>query len=65
MLHLHRYSRESPVIPVRVQRDMNFLDRISKKHSNIKFHENPYRVSRVVLCGRTDGQTNRGTWRSQ
>ena len=27
----------------------------SKKHSNIKFHENPSSGSRVVPCGRTDG----------
>jgi hypothetical protein len=27
--------------------------------SNIKFHENPFSGSRVVPCGRTDGQTDR------
>jgi len=30
------------------------------KHSDIKFHKNPARGSRVVPCGRTDRQT----WRS-
>jgi hypothetical protein len=29
-IHLHRSSRKAPVIPVRVQIDVNFLDRISK-----------------------------------
>jgi len=33
---------------------MNFLDRISKKYSNIKFHENSSSESRVVPCGRTE-----------
>ena len=31
---------------------------IFEKHSNIKFHENPSSGSRVVACGRTDGQTD-------
>jgi len=34
---------------------------IFEKYSNIKFHENPSSVSRVVPCGQTDGQT----WRSK
>jgi hypothetical protein len=29
-----------------------------KKYSNVKFHENPSSESRVVLCGRTGGQTD-------
>ena len=29
-----------------------------EKDSNIKFHENPLNGSRVVPCGRTDGQTD-------
>ena len=29
-----------------------------KKHSNIKFHENPSSGSRVVPCGQTDRQTD-------
>jgi len=31
--------------------------KIFEKHSNIKFQENPFRESRVVPCGLTDGQT--------
>jgi len=27
---------------------------IFEKYSNIKFHENPFRGSRVSICGRTD-----------
>ena len=33
--------------------------RIVEKYSNIKFHENPSSGSRVVLCGQTDGRTDR------
>jgi hypothetical protein len=33
-----------------------FLNSFSKKYSNIKFHENPSSESRVVPCGRRDGQ---------
>jgi len=29
-----------------------------RKSSNIRFHENPSRGSRVVPCGQTDRQTN-------
>jgi len=34
---------------------------IFEKYSNIKFHENPSRWSRVITCGRTD--THRRKWR--
>jgi len=33
--------------------------KIFERYSNIKFHENPSSRSRVVPCGRTDGQTDR------
>jgi hypothetical protein len=32
---------------------------IFEKYSNVRFHENPSSGNRVVLCGRTDGQTDR------
>jgi len=32
---------------------------IFEKYPNIKFHGNPSIGSRVVACGRTDGQTDR------
>ena len=32
---------------------------IFEKYSNVKFSENPSSGSRVVPCGRTDGQTRR------
>jgi len=32
----------------------HFLDRFSKKYSNIKFHENQPNGSRAVPCGQTD-----------
>jgi len=28
------------------------------KFSNIKFHKNPFSVSRIVPCGQTDGETD-------
>jgi len=37
---------------------IEFFIRIFKKHKNIKFHKNLSGGSRVVPCGRTDGQTN-------
>ena len=33
------------------------MDRFSKNHPNIKFHEIPSIESRVVPCGQTDRQT--------
>ena len=40
------------------KKNLNFLDRFSKKYSDIKFHENPVSESRAVPCGRTDRQTD-------
>jgi hypothetical protein len=40
---------------------LEFSRQIFEKSSNIKFHENPSSVSRVVPCGRTDRQTDRQT----
>jgi len=34
-----------------------FSQHILEKYSNTKFHENPFGLSPVVRCGRTDGQT--------
>jgi hypothetical protein len=49
-------SSKVPVIVVGFYWNLNFLYRFSKKKSsNIKFHQNPSSVSRVVPCGRTDG----------
>jgi len=39
---------------------LEFSKQIFEKYSNVKFHENTSSGSRVVSCGRTDGQT----WRS-
>jgi hypothetical protein len=38
---------------------LNFLDRFSKKYSNIEFNDNPTNGRQVVPCGQADGQTNR------
>jgi hypothetical protein len=35
-----------------------FSRQIFEKPSDIKFHENIFRASRVVPCGQTDGQTD-------
>jgi len=40
--------------------EFEFSRQIFERSSNIKLHENPPSVSRVVPCGRKDGQT----WRS-
>ena len=36
---------------------LEFIYRFFEKHSNIKFHENSFSLSRV-LCGQRDGQTD-------
>ena len=36
--------------------ELELFRQIFEKLSNIKFHENPSSGSRVVLCGRADGQ---------
>jgi hypothetical protein len=38
---------------------LEFSQQIFEKYSNIKFHENPTSGSRIVLCVRTDTQTDR------
>jgi hypothetical protein len=43
---------------------LEFSWKIFEKSSNIKFNENPSSGSRVVICGQTDGQTDRQTWQS-
>ena len=35
-----------------------FSRHILEKYSNVKFHENPYNVSRDLPCGQTDGWTD-------
>jgi len=37
---------------------LEFSRKIFKHFSNIKFHKNPSSGSRVIPCGRTDGQTD-------
>jgi hypothetical protein len=44
-----RYSRQILMI-------LEFSQQIFEKYSNIQFHENLSGDSRVVSCGRTDGQ---------
>jgi len=42
---------------------LNFLDKYSKKNSNVKFHENLSDVSRDVLYGQRDVQNTRADGR--
>jgi len=52
---------------------LEFSIQIFEIYSNIKFHENPSSGSRLVPCGRADGQTDttklivafRNTWKRQ
>jgi hypothetical protein len=37
---------------------VEFSGQIFEEFSNVEFHENPSTVSRVVPCGRTDGQAD-------
>jgi hypothetical protein len=53
-----RLSCEMSFILVRFWWNFEFSRWIFEKYSNIKFHENPSRGSRVVPCGRMDGQTD-------
>jgi len=38
---------------------LEFSRQIFKKHSNTKFHENPFSGSRVIACGQRDGRRDR------
>ena len=37
---------------------LDFIGKIFEKYPSIKFYENPPSGSRIVPCGRTDGQTD-------
>jgi len=56
IVNVYRSACKVPVILVRLLWNFNFLDRFSKKSSNIKFHENPSSGSQVALW---DRQTDR------
>jgi hypothetical protein len=51
-------SCKVPVILAQILVKLEFSRQIFEKYSNIKFHENPSCGSRVIPCGRTDGQTD-------
>ena len=52
-------SSKVTIIIVRFSRKMDFLDRFSKKYSNIKFYGNPSSGSRVILYGQTNRRIDR------
>jgi hypothetical protein len=49
-------SHKAPVNSCPILTKREFCRQIFEKSSNIKFHENPSSGSRVVPCGRKDGQ---------
>ena len=55
--NVHWSSCKVPVIFALFEWNLKFLDRFSKKYSNIEFRENLASGRRVVPCGRTDRQT--------
>ena len=57
IINVHMSSSVA-VIFVRFSRKVDFLDRFSKKYSNIKFYKNPSSGSRVILYGQTNRQTD-------
>ena len=57
----HTIHVKYPLFLSDVSETLNFFQQIFETYSNIKFHENPSSGSRVVQCGRTDGQAGRLT----
>jgi len=57
IINVHRSSYKIPVILSRFYCNLKSIANF-RKILNIKFHENPSSVSRVVPCGQTDGQTD-------
>ena len=54
-INVNRFSDRVPVILFRLQSNLNFLDRFSKKKlSNIKFHENPLTAALFHAGEQTD-----------
>jgi hypothetical protein len=56
--HVHRSSCKVPVIPVRVEWNLNLLNRFPKKKTEVPNFMN---IRPVGADGRTDGRTDRQT----
>jgi len=61
IIHVHKSSQEEPVILLRYQTNLNLLNIVFKKYSNVKFSENLSRGSQAVPCRQTarDSQIHR------
>ena len=64
IVRVYRPSFKVPVILVRFLCNFDYINRFKKKYLNVKFHENPSSVSRVVRCGEMDSRTDGVTWRN-
>ena len=56
--NVYLYSRKVPFF-CQILIKLEFSIQIFEEDSNLKFHENPSCGSRAVLCGQTDGRTDR------
>ena len=57
--NVRRPSYKVPIIRFRFLKKSDFSLQIFEKTSDIKVHENPSTLNRVVPCGKTDRQTLR------
>ena len=53
-VNVHKFLCIMRIFLLRFQADLNFLNRFSKNFSNISFHENPFKGTRVFPCVQTD-----------
>jgi hypothetical protein len=56
-MYIGLHSKYSLFLPD-FNKELNFIEEFSKKFSNIKFYGNSSSESRIVPCGRKDGQAD-------
>jgi hypothetical protein len=60
MINVYWSSCKVPTVLVRLSYNrLKFSLETFEKYSNTEFHENPLSGSRIIPCGRTDGQFDR------